>query len=1127
MKKDKTCLLLSQWKYWRICCRSLLAVFLLFCFSLPSMAKVQAEKISFEVHNASLSEVIPILERMTDYTFLYRDEQVAEVKNLNLHFTDADLSEVLDKCLEGTALTWQLVDRTVVLRQEEKTPNLPQQQVKTRKVTGKVTDTEGNPLPGVSVLIAGTTVGVATDAEGRYAIECVDAKDLALVYSFTGMKAQKISVENKTVIDVKLEDDVAELEEAVAMGIYTRNIETFTGSVTTFKTEELKTIGAQNILRSLSILDPSIIIAEDNIQGSNPNAKMDITINGKMNITDLQQEYETDPNQPLFILDGFETTLQTISDLNMDRVESISILKDASATAIYGSKAANGVIVVETKKPQAGRLRVSYNGSLTVGWADLSDYNLMNAEQKLEYEKLAGVYASSDGSLSGGKVNLDENGEVLGEYGRENYYAKLKQIKEGVNTYWMNEPLRTAYTHAHNLYIDGGDRVFQYGVGLSYNRTMGVMKGSERNVLNGNIRLNYRVQNFSFSNQTTISNTSADNETVAFSRFSRMNPFYKKRNENGDAPKYVFEEKYDGTHSVYVWNPLWDMQQKSFKESGISSITNNFQMEWRVYRSLRLRGSFSYSLNKTDAETFISPNETSEMEKDVLKRGSYSNTNTTSSNYNGRVNLTWGEVFKAHTVNVVGGMQFSQNLNKSNGFMAQGYLTDQFSNPNFSNGYPEGGRPSSKDTKSRSVSFYSNFNYAYDMRFLADFNLTSNGASQFGINNPFTSTWSVGVGWNLHNESFLSGSSIVNYLKLRYSYGNPGNQNFDAKLSGSIYGYTTNYVNPFGLSAVVQTWGNNDLKWQKTKTHNWGINAQLLNNRLNLSADYQIRKNEPMLVNIELPRSTGASSAPMNIGATDNRSISASLTVYILKKRELNWYISANVNHNTTKYYNVGDILQKYNEEGRASNSLLRIYDNASLSGLYVVRSAGIDPATGNEIFIKKDGSYTYEWKADDEVLYGDSNPKATGSVNTSFTWKGFSVSAAFSYRLGGDVQLSTLLNKVENISTEQMKYNQDVRALTSRWKKPGDLVKFKRIDDSQTTPMSSRFIATENTLKCTSINFGYRTTTARFLKYIKATSFNVNAYMNDIFRFSTVKEERGLDYPFERSFTFSLGIGF
>lgn len=1123
MKKDKACLLLSKRKCWQVCHRGVLFAFLLSCFSLPLTVKAsgQVEKLTFEVHNASLSEVIPILERTTDYTFLYRDEQVAGVKNLNLRFVDEQLGNVLDKCLEGTALTWQMVDKTVVLSERDAAKTVAVPQAKTRKVTGKVTDTEGNPLPGVSVLIAGTTVGVATDAEGRYTIECVESKDLALVYSFMGMKAQKIVVENKTVIDVKLEDDVAELDEAVAMGIYTRNIETFTGSVTTFKTEELKQISPQSVLRSLSVLDPSFIITENREQGSNPNALLDISINGKINVTDLTQEYSADPNQPLFILDGFETTLEAIQDLNMDRVESISILKDASATAIYGSRAANGVVVVETIKPKQGQLRFSYTGNFTVGWADLSDFNLMNAAEKLEYEKLAGVYKDSSGA------NLDENGEIINESQRARYYARLKLVQEGYDTYWLNEPLRMAFTQGHNVFIDGGDQAFLYGVGISYNNTQGVMKKSNRDVLNGNIRLTYRVKDLSFTNQTTIGSTKAENNIVDFSAYSQMNPFYAKRTKDGEIPKYVFRESLAGANRYdYIWNPLWDYNQKSINESNNWNITNNFQIEYRFFRNFRIRGNLQYQMTKLETEIFRSPNETRFAQTEADKKGSYSKTSTSNSSLAGRINLTYGRSFGNHTLNGVGGMQFSDKNQKSYGFGAQGYTTDQFSSPNFASKYVDG-KPSASDDKSRSVSYYLNLNYAYNMRYLLDFNLTSNGASQFGINDPFTTTWAVGAGWNMHNESFLENSEIVNYLKLRYSYGNPGNQNYDAKLSSSIYMYNTSLNNPFGLAAKVTTWGNNNLKWQRTVTHNFGLDVQFFDSRLNVNFDYQMRDTDPLLVRIDMPASTGSTTAPMNVGATDNRSVSVRATYYIIKKREFNWYVSGNLNHNTTKYKKIGNLLEEYNQRGQASSSLMRYYDNASTTGVYLVRSAGIDPATGNEIFIKKDGSYTYEWKQEDEVLVGDSNPKVSGALQTSLVYKGISFGAAFSYRAGSMTQLSTLFNKVENIGTQQLKYNQDKRALYDRWQKPGDKAKFKRIDDTGKTHLTTRFAEKENTFSCTSINIGYRTSTAKWLKYIGASAFNFTAYMNDIFRISTIKEERGTSYPFERSVSFSVGLNF
>lgn len=990
------------------------------------------------------------------------------------------------------------------------------------KVTfkGLVYDEELMPLPGAHVRVKGdASKGTVTNEQGEFQLT-LPAGNYTLEISYVGMKTASIKARVGRTLQVQLEPDAQTLKETVVTGIYTRNIESFTGSVSTFTGEELKSVGPQNILKSLSVLDPSFILTDNNLTGSNPNTLMDVSINGKINVTDLTQEYSVDPNQPLFILDGFESTLQEIQDLNMDRVESISILKDAASTAIYGSKAANGVVVVETIKPKAGKLRFSYNGNFTFSWPDLTDYNLMNAEEKLQFEKLAGMYKSYDSS--GAWVNLDENGEIIGEAERASYYAKLKLVREGHDTYWLNEPLRYGFTQAHNVYVDGGDQTFLYGVGLSYNNTMGVMKNSDRDVVNANIRLTYRLKNLLFTNQATFSNTTANNNTVDFSAFSRMNPFYDKTTESGQIPKYVYR---DGVN--YIWNPMWDFNQNSYNQSENWSLTDNFQLEWTIINSLRFRANLQYQLQKSDTEVFRSPNETSFNSTASDQRGTFRKNATTSTLFTGRLNLTYGRTFGKHTINGVAGMQFRDDSRETYGFSAEGYSTDQFSSPNFSNGYPEEGRPTAQDDKSRSVSYYLNFNYSYLMRYLLDFNYTSNGASQFGINDPFTTTWSVGVGWNLHEENFLKDNKIINYFKIRYSLGNPGNQNYDAKLSSSIYSYITSGTNPFGLAALIETWGNNNLKWQRTVTHNFGVNLQLFGNRLNIDADYQIRRTDPLLVTIDLPASTGSTTAPMNIGATDNRSFSLSLTYYLIRRQRMNWFISANLNHNTTKYYNIGNTLEAFNEAGRASSSLLRYYDNGSTTGLYVVRSAGIDPATGNEIFIKKDGTYTYEWNQDDEVLYGDTNPDISGAFNTSFVWKDFSVGASFTYRMGGDVQLSTLLNKVENINSSSLQYNQDRRALYDRWQKPGDNAKFKRIDDTSVTNMSSRFVATENTLECSSINIGYRTSTAPWLKYIKATSVNFRIYMNNIFRISTIKEERGTNYPFERSITCSIGFNF
>lgn len=990
------------------------------------------------------------------------------------------------------------------------------QQQKEILLRGSVKDQDGLPLPGVAVQVKGTTQGTTTDEDGEYYIMVKGVEKPVLVFSFIGMKTQEVAFQKgKHRIDVVLEEDSEVMEEVVVNGIFRRKSESFTGSAATYTSEKLKEVGNQNLLQSLSMIDPSFVIMDNNLSGSNPNAMLDISINGKISITGLEDTYGSNPDQPLFILDGFETTLARISDMSMDRVESITILKDAASTAIYGAKAANGVVVVETKKPEPGKLRFSYNGNYQVAWADLSDYNLMNAAEKLEYEKLAGYYGL-----------LDSNGEIISDIDRPLYYSRKQAVAAGLNSYWMNEPLHTAFTHDHSINAEGGDAAFRYGLTLRYKNTEGVMVGSDRQNVDGSINLSYRIDKFNFSNQTNIYYTDISNNPVSFSEFSRANPYYAKRDANGDAYK-VLESYQTVSGYEYVYNPLWDYEQRNINGGNSLAFNNNFNVEYSPIEKVRLTARVGLTVTKDKNETFRSPFNTQFINTEELKRGSYSRSDVNSTSLDANFNASYGDVIGKHTYNFVGGAQITQNDSKSSSYSALGYITDQFFNPNFSNGYPEGGKPSSTVNTTRSASFFLNANYAYDLRYLLDFNVRSDGASVFGVNNPFSTTWSFGVAWNVHNEAWFKDSDILNTLKIRYSLGNPGNQNINVKLANNIYNYYTSYQNMFGLAAVVSQWGNKNLKWKRTTQHNIGINLDMFDSRLHLTADYSIRNTDPELVTILQPTSTGAGSIPMNIGATKNRSFSMTARYNIIRNRDWNWALSVNVLNTKTKYDKIGDLLDKWNQEGRENQTLTRYVDGVSTTALWAVRSAGIDPMTGNEVFIKKDGSYTYEWNNSEEVICGDSTPDFDGNISSTLRYKGFTLGANFRYRYGGQILLETLLNKVENISETEIRYNQDKRALHDRWQKPGDIAKFKRIDDTSETNTTSRFISDDNTFECKSISLGYETTSASWLKNLGLSSMNFRVYMNDIFRISTVKEERGLDYPFQRSISASLGLRF
>ena len=1106
--------------------RMKLTFLLLVCAVVQLFAVVNAQTVSLKKQNASLEEIIWELKAKTHLVFLYSDEDIASVKGIDIDVKDVVVDEVLKKCLEGTGLQCVKENGAIIIKQVNRKIAVPQAQ--NRKLTGKVTDKDGAPLPGVTVLIDGTSVGVTTDTEGKYALECPAQGNWVLKFTFIGMKTQKFPVGEKTEINVVMTEDTQEMDEVVVTGIYERKKESFTGSATTFKKEELKMVGTQNLIQSLRTLDPSFVMMENNQFGSDPNKLPDIEIRGKTSVIGLKEQFGTDPNQPLFILDGFETTLRTVMDLNMDRVESVTILKDAASTAIYGSKAANGVVVIETKKPEKGRFKVSYSGDFSVSVPDLTDYNLMNAEEKLEFELKAGYY-----QVKGNDAVEQARRDSL-------YNAHRAEVARGVNTYWMNEPLRVSFSHKHNVYAEGGDDQIRYGLGVNYNGTAGVMKESKRDVLGCNFDLTYRKGKFQFANKLSVDYNRAQNPTVPFSEYSRANPYYRKTQKDGTIGRYLESYLINGREYT-VGNPLWNASLNNLDEEKKFGFTDNFNAEWRILPTLYIRGRLGLGKSVTRTERFVSPQHSSFNSVAQEKKGRYTSTNNGDFYYDGDFTVTYGALLgERHQLNAVIGARFRSSEMTSESYTVTGFPVGDFTKPSFSNGFTENSKPNYSESVSRSNSFYFNGGYSYDNRYLLDANIRMDGSSAFGSNKRYSETWAVGLAWNLHNEPFLKGAEWLNRLKVRASIGNPGNQSFSSYQSFTTYSFNTWLQNSFGASVIVDKIGNPDIKWQKTLDKNIGADVSLFGNRLNVNADYYVKDTDPLLVYITVPSSVGVAQIGTNMGAQVNKGVNGTIKyspVYRLQER-INWTLSFNFRHEKAYYKNIGNSLNKLNEENRdtelgndyayrdKNTSLTRYYDGGSPTALWSVRSLGIDPSTGKEIFLKKDGTYSFDYNKEDEVVVGNSLPKLEGVFGSTLYYKGFSFSFFLRYRFGADVFNNAMYTKVENISESSLKYNQDKRALYDRWQAAGDMAQFKGISLTEMTPISSRFVQRENVLSGESFSLGYEFESAK-LRRGGMSALRLQANMNDIFRISSVKEERGIDYPFARTVSMSLSVTF
>lgn len=780
---------------------------------LPFATFAQQQKVNIHVENGEIQNVFRQIKEQTGLNFIYDEDQVSTLSPVTLSMRDATVESVLKRLFDNTPFEYSYEKLSIVVKKRRTQLTTPTDEI---QITGVVIDKNEEVIPGVSVIIKGTTLGTATDINGKFVIRIPSRDNIVLQFSCIGMQKKEIAIKDDKELIVIMEESSEVIQEVVVTGIYSRNKESFTGSFSSYSKEDLKMVGTQNIIQSLRSLDPSMLVIESKQWGSDPNRMPDIEIRGKTSIVGLKTEFENDPNQPLFILDGVETTLETIVNLSMDRVASVTILKDAASTAIYGSKAANGVIVVETIQPRSGQLRLSYNGNYKIQFADLSDYNLMNAAEKLEFERLSGRY--DDFSSYSNNVVLQKL-----------YNERLAEVIRGVDTYWMSEPLRTVLNHSHNIYIDGGDNAMRYGLGIGYNNSNGVMKGSDRNVISANIDLTYRKKSLLFSNKFSLDVTHTEREPVAFSKFAQANPYFRKKLENGYIPLWL-EDSGTQQNSAYIKNPLYEWTIKNTNIGNTIQLRDNFSIEWRIFTSLRATARLGLTKSVGRTEQFKSPKHPDFLETEKLKQGSFSASSSESFSYNGDLNLAFGKIFiEKHQVNLVGGWSFNEHKKKSDGYRVVGFNDDLHQNPAFSTGFSDGQKPTYSLSKSRSTSFFLNANYSFMNRYLMDFNLRADGTSKFGANKRFSSTWAVGLAWNLHNEEFMRKLDIFTNFKIRASIGNPGNQNFDAYQAMKIYRYNVEYQNMFGSSAIIDQFGNKNLNWQRTLDKNIGVDLSILN----------------------------------------------------------------------------------------------------------------------------------------------------------------------------------------------------------------------------------------------------------------------------------------------------------
>lgn len=1097
------------------------AVFVL----VPHAAAQSSGRISLDMKNVTLPEVYGEIKRQTGMSIVFSSEDTRAVGRKNYAIHNQTAERTMQLIHQGTQLQFEISNGVIVItRRNQVAANTGSQQQNAAVITGTVTDESGLPLAGAAVMIVGTQTGVATDAQGNFKLPAPQAASISLRVTYLGKQTYETTWAG-TPLNVVLRDDAHSIEKAViSTGIMKRKKDSYTGAVSVVTAEELRSFGNRNALEALQNVDPSFNILLNNEMGSDPNSLPDVQIRGASSMPSMD-ELETDMrsalNTPLIIMDGFETTLTRFLDMDTDEIESITLLKDAAGSSLYGSRGANGVVVITTKAPESGRLKVSYSGMLNIEIPDLSGYDLLNAREKLALEYEAGYYTST---------NVRDDLKL-----KDKYNSILQQINSGVDTYWLSQPLRTAVGHRNTIKIEGGDRVFRYSTSLQYNNTAGVMKESFRKNFNGTINLSYNHSKVIFRNYLSIGyNDRSDSPYGTFSEYAKLNPYWRIHDDFGNLIK-EFDDDKDFWGSTLPKNPMYNASLNVVKRQTYLNLTDNFSIEWRPVNGLTIEGALGITYQSGESDDFRPSNHTDFADytgSDFNRRGKYVYGSNNQMKYDFSTTVTYNRMLgDDHMINATAHLNIAQDKYRNYQLTVEGFPHETLDFLGAALQYEKDGHPRGDEDIQRLIGVLGNLNYTFREKYVVEASLRYDGSSIYGRNKQGSPFWNAGVAWNMHRENFLRDVKFVEQIKLRGSAGITGAANFNTRDAVATYEYIMDDNYNYWIGARQTSLDNPDLTWQKTWKYNLGLDVAVWNNRLQLSADFYIEDTKGMVSTIDISSTHGFKSYADNVGELQNKGYELRATVNVVRNsdKRLYWMISGAVVHNDNKVVKLSEsvkALMATNFSTEASSMPNRIFrEGDPYNALYVVPSLGIDPSTGREMYLSRDGSETFAWNARDRVLVGSTEPKHYGNLNTSLRWRDLSVNVAFSYRLGAKLYNSTLINRVENADKH---YNVDRRVYEDRWREPGDRTFFKGINETSTTQYTSRFVQNESTFRCSNINVVYNFRDNPFLtKNLGITNLSLRANMSDVFYLSTVKRERGTTYPFSRQFSFSANIVF
>ncbi|WP_299705220.1 TonB-dependent receptor [uncultured Pontibacter sp.] len=980
-----------------------------------------------------------------------------------------------------------------------------------RTITGKVTGAgDGSPLPGVSVVVKGTSTGTATSADGTFSVN-VPGDANTLVFRYIGYITKEVAVGAGNNIDVALQLDNKQLSEVVITGYTEQAVEKITGSVSTVNSKSIEQVPIATFDQILQGRAPGLQVSAGSGQ---PGSTARVRIRGNGSISSS--------NDPLYIMDGVPIDANVFATINPNDIASVNILKDAASTSLYGSRAANGVIVITTKRGTAGKTTFTYRGMQGYSTPTRAEFNQMNTTEKIEYE----TFLASKGMY---------RGTVGGWYSRNNLapthanYLSIDQInslKEGLsenNEDWQKVFFRNGKTQSHEVNASGGDAKTRFYISGAYFNQEGIMLRSDLERYTTRINIDHDTQNrfrfgvnasAGYSEQASIESEGAAALANPVLAVYLANPYDLLRDpETGEI----------NTVTTNVGGRAFDRIQATTNDRKELKAVTSAYAEFDILKELKLRNVTGVDYRTREFDRLIQPN-TIPGDASVGKKGSLNQASNRRTKFISTTTLNYKKALgERHFIDLLAGGEVNKETFKSTTYTGYG-LNDKIWTPA---GITQGNAdmiPVVGGTNSESalISSFFNGNYTLDGKYNLSAGIRRDGSSRFGANNRYATFWSVGASWNISEENFMQNFGALDNLKLRASYGTSGNQegigDFERLGQFSIVSYNGQQ----GIAPNPSTPDNPDLKWEVLNSANVGLDFSFLNRRISGTFDVYNNITSDLFISTQLSRTSGFTTLQRNAGKMRNRGIEVGLNADVIRSNDFVWNLGVNYGYNDNE---ILDLMQV--EEFEAGTSIIR--KGLPLGTHYIPSYAGVNPANGDPLYLDANGGITNDYGQAVYNTHGTFNPPHTGGFNSNMSYKRLELAAFFSF-----VQGNQLFNNNTFFFTNPASfagYNQDARLLNA-WKQPGDVTEFARWDAPR--QFSSQDLEDASYLRLRNLTLAYSLPSALTQK---AFISNARVFLQGQNLF-TVTNYTGFDpeddnniqmaqYPMPRTYTVGVDVTF